>query len=135
MEKEVLKRIFEFLKEEEQHNAPFKWKLINNEPLTKEELNVEGSLNLSYSKITQLPKGLKVNGGLYLENTNIKSLPEGLIVRFSLSLSYTKIESLPKGLKVFGILRIWDTPIAQKYTDEEIREMIKPGFIKGEIYR
>ena len=72
---------------------------------------------------------------MYLENTNIKSLPEGLIVRFSLSLSYTKIESLPKGLKVFGILRIWDTPIAQKYTDEEIREMIKPGFIKGEIYR
>ena len=135
MEKEALKRIFEFLKEEEQHNAPFKWKLINNEPLTKEELNVEGSLNLSYSKITQLPKGLKVNGGLYLENTNIKSLPEGLRVQFSLSLSYTKIESLPKGLKVFGILRIWDTPIAQKYTDEEIREMIKPGFIKGEIYR
>ena len=135
MEKETLKRIFEFLEEKENNNLPFKWKLINNEPLTKEELNVEGSLNLSYSKITQLPKGLKVNGGLYLENTNIKSLPEGLIVRFSLSLSYTKIESLPKGLKVFGILRIWDTPIAQKYTDEEIREMIKPGFIKGEIYR
>jgi hypothetical protein len=135
MEKETLKRIFEFLEEKENNNPPFKWKLINNEPLTKEELNVEGSLNLSYSKITQLPKGLKVNGGLYLENTNIKSLPEGLRVQFSLSLSYTKIESLPKGLKVFGILRIWDTPIAQKYTDEEIREMIKPGFIKGEIYR
>jgi hypothetical protein len=32
-------------------------------------------------------------------------------------------------------LRIWDTPIAQKYGDEEIREMIKPGFIKGEIFR
>ena len=135
MKKEQLKRIFEFLQENENNNPPFKWKLINNEPLTKEELDVEGSLDLSYSKITQLPKGLKVNGGLYLENTNIKSLPEGLIVRFSLSLSYTKIESLPKGLKVFGILRIWDTPIAQKYTDEEIREMIKPGFIKGEIYR
>ena len=135
MVKETLKRIFEFLEEKGEHIAPFKWKLFNNIPLTKEELNVEGSLNLSYSKITQLPKGLKVNGGLYLENTNIKSLPEGLIVRFSLSLSYTKIESLPKGLKVFGILRIWDTPIAQKYTDEEIREMIKPGFIKGEIYR
>lgn len=135
MEKETLKRIFYFFEENEKQKAPLKWKLINNEPLTKEELNVEGSLNLSYSKITQLPKGLKVNGGLYLENTNIKSLPEGLIVRFSLSLSYTKIESLPKGLKVFGILRIWDTPIAQKYTDEEIREMIKPGFIKGEIYR
>ena len=135
MEKEVLKRIFDFFEEKEEHKVPFIWKLINNEPLTDDELNVEGSLNLNYSKITQLPKGLKVNGGLYLENTNIKSLPEGLRVKFSLNLSYTKIESLPKGLEVFGILRIWDTPIAQKYGDEEIREMIKPGFIKGEIFR
>ena len=135
MEKEQLKRIFEFLEEKENHNVPFLWKLINNEPLIEEELNVEGSLNLNNSKITQLPKGLKVKGGLYLENTNIKSLPEDLRVEFSLNLSYTKIESLPKGLKVFGVLRIWNTPIAKKYGDEEIREMIKPGFIKGDIYR
>ena len=135
MKKEIVKRIFDFLEEKEEHKVPFRWKLINNEPLTDDELNVEGSLNLNYSKITQLPKGLKVNGGLYLENTNIKSLPEDLRVEFSLFLSYTKIESLPKGLKVFGALRIWNTPIAKKYGDEEIREMIKPGFIKGDIYR
>ena len=135
MKQEQLKRIFDFLEEKEEHKVPFRWKLINNEPLTDDELNVEGSLDLNYSKITQLPKGLKVNGGLYLENTNIKSLPEDLRVEFSLFLSYTKIESLPKGLKVFGALRIWNTPIAKKYGDEEIREMIKPGFIKGDIYR
>jgi hypothetical protein len=23
----------------------------------------------------------------------------------------------------------------KKYTDEELREMVKPGFIKGEIFR
>ena len=135
MKQEQLKRIFDFLEEKEEHKVPFRWKLINNEPLTDDELNVEGSLNLNYSKITQLPKGLKVNGGLYLENTNIKSLPEDLRVEFSLFLSYTKIESLPKGLKVFGALRIWNTPIAKKYGDEEIREMIKPGFIKGKVIR
>ena len=36
MEKEQLKRIFEFLKEKENHNLPFLWKLVNNEPLTEE---------------------------------------------------------------------------------------------------
>ena len=94
MKKETLKRIFEFLQEKENNNPPFKWKLINNEPLTKEELNVEGSLNLSYSKITQLPKGLEVGGNLYLREVDL-----------------------------------------EKYTDEELREMVKPGFIKEKIYR
>jgi hypothetical protein len=31
-------------------------------------------------------------------------------------------------------LNIRYTPLT-KYTDDELREMIKPGFIKGEIYR
>jgi hypothetical protein len=35
------------------------WKLINNQPLTKEELNVKGDLYLRDSKITSLPEGLK----------------------------------------------------------------------------
>ena len=64
MKKEIVKRIFDFLEEKGEHNKPLKLKLIFNEPLTDDELNVEGSLNLNYSKITQLPKGLKVNGGV-----------------------------------------------------------------------
>jgi hypothetical protein len=31
-------------------------------------------------------------------------------------------------------LYIYGTPLT-KYSDEELREMIKPGFIKGEIVR
>jgi hypothetical protein len=37
-------------------------------------------------------------------------------------------------LKVCGKLYIGKT-ILSKYTDDELREMIKPGFIKREIFR
>ena len=118
MEKEALKRIFEFLEEKEgkthKDKGSLKWKIIFNEPITKEGLNVKGGLNLFGSKLTSLPKGLKV--GAYLD------------------IRYTKITSLPKGLEVGDFFMIGFTPIA-KYSDEELREMIKPGFIKGQIER
>jgi predicted glycoside hydrolase/deacetylase ChbG (UPF0249 family) len=68
-----------------------------------------------YSKIESLPEGLKVGG--YLNLSDCK-----------------KLTLLPKGLKVGSFLNITNSALT-KYTDEEIREMIKPGFIKGEIYR
>jgi len=37
-------------------------------------------------------------------------------------------------LKVGNSLFIGDTPL-EKYTDDELREMVKPGFIKGKIKR
>ena len=153
MKKEALKKIFEFLEEKEGHKIPFLWKLFNNIPLTKEELIVKGDLNLEDSEITslpegltiegdfffyhspvELPKGLKVGGHLSLIGPNVTSLPEGLIVRGNLILVDTLITSLPKGLKVGGKLNIRETTLLE-YTDDEIREMIKPGFIKGEIIR
>ena len=61
-------------------------------------------------------------------------MPEGLKVGKWLSLSGSKITSLPKGLEVGDDLFIsWTT--LTKYTDDELRGMIKPGFIKGEIIR
>ena len=134
MEKQALKRIFEFLAEKEQQNPPFIWKIKNNIPLTEEELNVKGNLDLEFAKITSLPEGLKVGGDLYLSDSKITSLPKGLKVGDDLDLSYTKITSLPEGLEVGGMLDMTDT-LLTKYTNEELREMIKPGFIKGEIYR
>jgi hypothetical protein len=172
MKKEALKRIFEFLEEKEEHNMPFKLKLIFNKPLTKEDLNVKGYLNLRDTNITSLPEGLKVGslslrdtnitslpkglkvsnfldlestsitslpedlkvGSLGLRDTNITSLPKGLKVRFFLDLRNTKITSLPKGLEVHSSLFIINTALLE-YTDEELREMVKPGFIKGKILR
>jgi len=51
-----------------------------------------------------------------------------------LSLQDTNINSLPKGLEVGRNLYIDDSPLI-KYSAKELREMIKPGFIDGEIFR
>ena len=138
MEKQALKRIFEFLEEKENKLPKAKgtliWKMTFNEPLTEEDLNVKGDLNLHNSKITSLPRGLKVGGYLNLFFKNITSLPEGLEVGGDLYLDWSNIISLPEGLKVGGNLYIDNTPL-KKYTNKELREMIKPGFIKGKIYR
>jgi len=155
MEKETINNIFEFIKKNNNKNKPLRWKLINNEPLTDDELNIEGNLNLTDSKITQLPKGLKVGDNLNLLGSIITSLPEGLEVGATLDLSYSDIRtlpeglevgdslwligcwlitSLPKGLYVGGNLYIFRTNFTN-FSDDEIRDMIKPGFIGGEIYR
>ena len=134
MEKQALKRIFDFLEEKGEHRTPFLWKWKNNIPLIEEDLNVKGNLNLIYSKITSLPEGLIVRGNLYLTSSNITSLPKGLKVGGDLNLYYSKITSLPEDLKVGGDLHIFGSPL-KKYTNKQLREMIKPGVIKGKIYR
>jgi hypothetical protein len=134
MKKEALKRIFEFLQEKEEQNPPFKWKLLNNKPLLEDDLDVKGDLYLSSTEIDSLPEDLKVKYSLFLENTTITYLPEGLKVGHNLYLYNSRINSLPKGLQVGGSLSIRHTPL-EDYSDEQLREIIKPGFIKGEIYR
>jgi len=134
MDNSTLKNIFEFLEDEGEHRAPFKWKLENNIPLSKEDLNVKGDLYLRDSKITSLPEGLKVRGNLNLGFSKITSLPEGLNVRGDLDIYWTDITSLPKGLKIGGKLYIRETELT-KLSDDELMEMIKPGFIDGDIMR
>ena len=154
MEKETLKNILDFLEEKGEHRTQFLWKWKNNIPLTEEDLNVESDLNfykleikslptglkihgylgLYKTNITSLPKGLEVGGYLDLNDTKIKSLPKGLKVDGHLYIQYTKIKSLPEGLKVGGDLYINSTPLT-KYSDDDLRQMVKPGFIKGNIIR
>ena len=112
MNKEQLKRIFEFIEEKEGHNAPLIWKLLNNEPLIEEDFNRYGDLDLSNLEITSLPEGLKVHRDLDLYNS--------------------KIKILPKGLEVWGDLYVTNTDL-EDYTKEQIMIMIQPGFIKGDI--
>ena len=134
MKKEALKRIFEFLEEKEEHRTPLKFKLLNNVPLIEEDLNIEGILDLSFSSIKSLPEGLKVGGTLSLEYSTIQTLPEGLKVGGTLDLEHSRITNLPKGLEVGEHLYIKNTQLI-KYTDKKLREMIKPGFVKGKIHR
>jgi len=87
MEKETLKNIFNFLEENEGKRS-FLWKLKNDEPLTDEELNFKGDLDLNSTRIKTLPKGLKVGGYLFLKDcSNLTSLPEGLEVEGWLDLT------------------------------------------------
>ena len=135
MKHNILKNIFDFLEEKGEHRTPFLWKWLTNEPLTEDDLHINGNLDLTFSKIESLPEGLNVSGDLNLTFCdNISSLPEGLIVRGNLRLFDSKITFLPEGLKVEGWLDISNTNL-EKYTDDEIRDMIKPGFIEGKIYR
>ena len=108
MKKETLKKIFDFLEENDNKKKPFLWKLLNNELFTEEELNVKGDLNLSDTNITSLPEGLKVKGNLLLiDCNNLTSLPKGLKVGGSLDLSGCKnLKYLPIGLKLGGFLHL-----------------------------
>ena len=117
MKKETLKSIFNFLEEKEKKIAPLKWKIVNNEPITKDDLIVKGDLDL-------------------INSPNITSLPEELYVERTLFLNNCKnLTSLPKGLKVGLNLYVGGTPLA-KYSGDELREMIKPGgFINGKTIR
>jgi hypothetical protein len=147
-------KLFQFIKDKEGYEIPFKQKLIYGYPLTKEELNVKGSLDLSESKITSLPDGLKVGVDINLNNCySLTSLPDGLTVGGSLNLVgcdsltslpdgltvggfldlylCTSLESLPDGLTVGMDLYLGGTPIADNYTEEEIKKMYD---IKGKIY-
>ena len=125
MEKEALKRIFEFLEEKEEHNPPFLWKWKNEIPLTEKDLDIEGDLDLTYSNIESLPEGLEVSGDLNLTFCeNISSLPEGLIVRGNLILEdCSQLHSLPKGLKVGGTLYIYTSPLGE-YSNSQLRNMV-----------
>ena len=133
MEKETIKKIFDFLEDNEGKKS-FLWKLLNDEPLTEDELNIKGDLELQGQDIQQLPDGIHVKNDLLLNSTPIKKLPKGLRVGDNLYIQYTKITSLPEGLQVGGNLHIYNTTLA-KLSDDELRKMVEPGFIKGKIWR
>jgi len=131
MEKETLKKIFDFLEEEGEHKVPFMWKWLTNEPLTEEDLNIK-DLDLTFSNVESLPDGLNVDGDLNLTFCeNISSLPEGLIVRGNLILeACSQLHSLPKGLKVYGTLYIYTSPLGE-YSEEQLRNMVGDnGYLK-----
>ena len=135
MKKETIKNIFTFLEGNEGRKTPFVWKLINDEPLTEDDLHIKGDLDLTGSEIEELPEGLKVGGDLYLEySSSITSLPEGLEVGNHLDLRGINMESLPKGLKVGQNLFIGGTPLA-KFSDDELIKMVEPSFLNRYIYR
>jgi hypothetical protein len=132
MKHKILKNIFDFLEEKGEYRIPFLWKWLNNEPLTEDDLHINGDLDLTYSNIESLPEGLNVSGDLILTFCeNISSLPEGLIVRVNLIVEdCSQLYSLPKGLKVGGTLYIGTSPLGE-YSEGELRNMVgDDGYLK-----
>ena len=151
---------FKFLEDKADRRVPIKAKLIYYpQSLSEEELVIQGNLNLERNKLTSLPNNLKVKGslflskssitslpdnlevgageftGLYLDKTKITSLPDNLKVNGSLFLDDSKISSIPNNLQVEGSLTFPRTPLSDKYTAEQIRQIIedKGGFVRGSI--
>jgi hypothetical protein len=119
----------------------------------------EGNLFLSNSNITKLPNDLYVGGDLMLFNCKqltklsgnlyvvrnlnlygcdqLTKLPDNLHVDGYLSLENCKqLTELPDNLYVTREVYLENTPIAMRYTVEEIREIVAStgGELKGEIY-
>jgi len=104
------------------------------------KLHVGGSLDLADCvHITELPDNLYFDGALDLRGCQyLTELPDNLYVKGSLGLDGTNITELPNNLYVGINLYINNTPLAKKYTNDEIREIIKIPMddgIKGQIYR
>jgi 5-methylcytosine-specific restriction endonuclease McrBC GTP-binding regulatory subunit McrB len=147
MKRETLKNILDFLKEKENKKLPKKWfesvklyklvqKLENHPDGVQYKHN--GDLNLISSTIKKLPNDLYVEGSLGLiDCRQLKKLPNDLYVWINLYLNALDIKEIPNNLYVDGNLFIWNTPLADKYTDEEIYKIVasRGGEIKGDIIR
>ena len=89
--------------------------------------SVGGRLSLVNSKIKSLGNLTSVGGRLSLWRSKIESLGNLTSVGGSLDLNKCNIESLGNLTSVRGSLFLDGTPLSEKYTEKEIRSMVKVG--------
>jgi hypothetical protein len=70
---------------------------------------IEGSVDLSGTRLSALPDNLKVNGSLDISGTALKNLPSGLTVTGTLKINGTGITDLPSDLRVEDME--WSPPL------------------------
>jgi hypothetical protein len=106
---------------------------LKNTPIESLEnlQSVGGYLDLRYTPIESLENLQSVGGYLDLRGTPIKSLGNLTSVGGILGLRDTPIESLGNLQSVGGYLNLEYTPLSNKYTEEDIRQMVD---VVGEIY-
>jgi hypothetical protein len=86
--------------------------------------SVGGNLYLRNTPIESLGNLQSVGGDLDLYNTPIESLGYLQFVGNRLYMPGTKIDSLGNLKSVGGDLYLYETPISEKYSEEEIRQMV-----------
>ena len=94
-------------------------------------ISVGGYLYLVDSKIESLGNLQSVGGFLSLQRTDVKSLGNLQSVGGNLHLRRTNIKSLGNLRSVGGWLHLKGTLLSDKYSKEEIRQMVQVG---GNIY-
>lgn len=111
-----LDKVFDFIKDKRGYEYPFLYKLLNDIPLSEDDLNVRGDLTLYDSNLDTLPNKLTIMGDLLMSDSSFKKIPNGL--------------------KIYGDMYILNTPCSRMFTDKEIKKIIKDygGFVKGTIY-
>ena len=90
-----------------------------------------GNLDLVGTSIESLGNLTSVGGDLNLYDSSIKSLGNLSSVGGGLNLRNTPIESLGNLTSVGGYLDLRNTPISKKYSEKEIKNMVK---VDGDIY-
>ena len=151
--KELPKRWFDSIEKlkliEELENHPdgtqYRYKgyvyLPDQKNLTKlpNDLYVDGDLILKgCTGLKKLPDKLYVGGELTVRRCRqLTKLPDNLYVDGYLDLDNSGIANIPDDLYVEADMYIYGTPLAENYTDEEIRKIVTStgGQIKGQIIR
>ena len=86
----------ELYKKTENYTSSVFEKIIKQEPLTNEEKNIEGNLNLAGTNTPTLPEGLKINGSLFLSESGIRKFPKNIQIKDNLELTRCKnLTSIP----------------------------------------
>jgi hypothetical protein len=73
----------------------------------------DGNLDLSHTKLKELPDGLEVNGFLSVIDSKVERLPENLVVKRYLDASFSKITELPRNFQVDGGVGLGNTHISK----------------------
>jgi hypothetical protein len=122
------KRIQQYIKDGSKGNLDLK-----NIPIQSlgNLISVGGDLDLRETQIKSLGNLQAVWGHLDLEGTSIESLGNLQSVGGYLNFGHTPIESLGNLQSVGGNVFLRGTPLSEKYTEEEIRQMVD---VKGDIY-
>ena len=127
---------FKFLEKTESRPIDLSTRLIHDpKSITKDDLNVEGNLDLVDTLLKSLPAGLKVGGNLELWQTEITSLPADLKVGGNLDLEDTPLKSLPAGLEVGGNLTLWNTYITSLPADLKVGGEIRKDLTHAPLQR
>jgi hypothetical protein len=121
-----------------------------------DNLTVTGNMNITGTSITKLgnsltvgkhlsvynnpllesiPLNLKVKGQISFVKSKITEIPDNFRCNNTFIVSGTGLNKIPNNLYVNGDFILYDTPIAQQYTADEIKKLIKSlgGYIKGKI--